>query len=70
MFKRINGFVVHVPTQYKTSSKELQYYQRLTGKKAKCEKCGAILKAGNYLDHHFPYEVQGNRCKKCYSSEN
>ena len=69
MFTRMNGFVIHTPTQTKATFKELLYYQKLTGEKARCGKCKRILRPGDYLDHHFPHEVSQNRCKECYSIE-
>lgn len=69
MFKRIGNVVVHTQNKYKASKCDLLEYQELTGKVARCGKCGTVLKAGDYLDHHFPYEVSMNRCVRCYHAE-
>jgi hypothetical protein len=69
MFSRIGDVVIHIPTPRKATSQELKYYRELMGKKARCKKCGAILKPGDFIDHYFPYEDLKNRCKRCYKQE-
>ncbi len=70
MFERIgNDIIMHIPSQTKATINKLEHYYKLTGERAKCGRCGAILKPGDWLDHYFPHEVAKNRCKKCYNIE-
>ena len=69
MFLRIGDIIVHTPTPRKATLRELKNYWKLTGGKAKCGKCGEILKPGDFVDHYFPNEIEGNRCQRCHNQE-
>lgn len=46
--------------------KYLKYFMVSSTYENKCGKCNRTAK---YYDCFFPYEVTGNRCSRCYESD-